>query len=376
MSLDTLFKLMAEKKASDIYLSAGAPINIRINGMTVPIDQELLQSVHVVNLLASRLSEAQMRQLDEEGELNVAVSVMGVGRFRVSAFRQRGTIAAVIRYVPLNISKFNELGLPGMLKELALERRGLLLVAGAAGCGKSTTIASMLDYRNETTTGHILTLEDPIEYLFRNRRSVINQREIGSDALTMRVALKNAMRQAPDVIFIGEIRDSETMAAALAYALSGHLIVSTLHATNSAHALNRVISFYPPEARQALYQDLAASLVAVISQRLVRNRQGGRVPAVEMMRNTGYLTELIERGDIAAMKTAMTKSLAPGSVTFEQSLYTLLQKGDVAREEALATADSKTDLLWLVNNAGKTAAAAGQKKEPDPPSFTEIMLNI
>ena len=376
MSLDKLFHLMAERKASDVYLSAGAPINVKINGVTVPLNQERLQPSQVVNLLASRLTEEQLHTLEREHELNIALPTAGVGSFRLSAFMQRGTVSAVIRFIPSDIPRLDELGLPETLKDLAMERRGMILVVGAAGSGKSTTIASMLDYRNEISTGHMLTFEDPIEFLFRNKKSIINQREIGTDAHSMQVALKNAMRQAPDVIFIGEIRDRETMSAALAYSMSGHLIVATLHATNSAHALNRIISFYPPEARQALYQDLTAALKAVISQRLVRNRRGGRLAALEMLLNAGHATELIERGDIAALKAAMEQSLAPGSVTFEQSLFKLLQQDVITREEALAACDSKNNLLWLINNAGKIKSQEDARTVPEPPSFTEITLNI
>jgi twitching motility protein PilU len=375
MSLDDLFKLMAERKASDIYLAAGAPINIKINGVTVPMDQERLNPSQVVSLLAGHVSEAQFQVLEQERELNIAIPVQGVGSFRLSAFKQRGSVSAVIRFLPSDIPKLEELGLPDVLKDLALERRGLVLVVGAAGSGKSTTIASMLDYRNEICTGHMLTFEDPIEYLFRNKKSIINQRDIGTDSHSMQIALKNAMRQAPDVMFIGEIRDRETMSSVLAYAMSGHLLVATMHATNSAHALNRVISFYPPEVRPALFQDLAASLKAVISQRLVRNRRGGRLAALEMLLNTGHATELIERGDIGTLKSAMEQSLAPGSVSFEQSLYQLLHQEVITREEALAACDSRSNLLWLINNAGKLRDEE-KKPEQEPPSFTEITLNI
>ncbi|MCK6429969.1 MAG: Flp pilus assembly complex ATPase component TadA, partial [Burkholderiaceae bacterium] len=237
---------------------------------------------------------------------------------------------------------------------------------------------SMLDHRNELITGHILTFEDPIEFLFRNKKSIINQREIGTDAKSLHAALRNAMRQAPDVLFIGEIRDRDTMGAALAYSLSGHLVVATMHATNSAHALNRVISFYTPETRQALFEDLAASLKAVVSQRLVRSKKGGRVPAVEVLMNAGQMTSLIERGDVSGIKEAMEQSLAPESQSFEQSLYTLLQKDVVTREDALAAADSKNNLLWFINNAGKPNAAVQQPKKAanDTSSFSEFTLNI
>jgi len=259
-----------------------------------------------------------------------------------------------------------------------MERRGLVLVVGAAGSGKSTTIASMLDHRNELATGHILTFEDPIEFLFRNKKSIVSQREIGADTVSLEQALRNAMRQAPDVLFIGEIRDRETMGASLAYAMSGHLVMATLHATNSAHALNRVISFYTPETRFALFQDLATALRAVVSQRLVRSRQGRRVPTVEVLMNAGQTHDLIARGDVPAIKESMEQSLDPESRSFEQSLYELLQKDTITRDDALSAADSKNNLLWLINNAGKPVVKSepGPKSSPDAASFTEFTLNI
>jgi twitching motility protein PilU len=378
MALERLFHLMAEKNASDLYLAVGSPITVKINGVCVPINQERLAPQAIVSLLAERLTDAHFRELEETRELNVGLPVAGVGSFRLSAFMQRGSISAVVRYIPHEVPRLDELMLPDVLKDLVMEKRGLILVVGAAGSGKSTSIASMLDHRNELITGHILTFEDPIEFLFRNKKSIINQREIGSDAKSLHAALRNAMRQAPDVLFIGEIRDRETMAAALAYSMSGHLVVATMHATNSAHALNRVISFYTPETRQALFEDLAASLKAVVSQRLVRSKKGGRVPAVEILMNAGQMTSLIARGDVSAIKEAMEQSLAPESQSFEQSLYTLLQRDVVTREDALAAADSKNNLLWLINNAGKPNAPAQQPKKAanDTSSFSEFTLNI
>jgi twitching motility protein PilU len=337
-----------------------------------------MQQQAVVSLLTERLTDAQFRELEQSRELNLGLPVQGVGSFRLSAYLQRGSISAVIRYIPHEIPRLEELMLPDVLKDLAMERRGLVLVVGAAGSGKSTTIASMLDHRNELATGHILTFEDPIEFLFRNKKSIVSQREIGTDTVSLEQALRNAMRQAPDVLFIGEIRDRDTMTAALAYAMSGHLVVATLHATNSAHALNRVISFYPPESRSALFQDMATALRAVISQRLVRSRQGRRVPTVEVLMNAGHTHELITRGDVPAIKESMEQSLDPESRSFEQSLYELLQKDTITREDALSAADSKNNLLWLINNAGKPALKAepAPKPDPDAASFTEFTLNI
>jgi twitching motility protein PilU len=378
MALERLFQLMAEKSASDLFLAAGSPITIKINGVCVPINQERMQQQSVVALLTERLSDAQFRELERTRELNLGLPVQGVGSFRLSAYLQRGSVSAVIRYIPHEIPRLEDLMLPDMLKDLAMERRGLVLVVGAAGSGKSTTIASMLDHRNELATGHILTFEDPIEFLFRNKKSIVSQREIGADTVSLEQALRNAMRQAPDVLFIGEIRDRETMGASLAYAMSGHLVMATLHATNSAHALNRVISFYTPETRFALFQDLATALRAVVSQRLVRSRQGRRVPTVEVLMNAGQTHDLIARGDVPAIKESMEQSLDPESRSFEQSLYELLQKDTITRDDALSAADSKNNLLWLINNAGKPVVKSepGPKSSPDAASFTEFTLNI
>jgi len=369
---------MAEKNASDLFISVGSPVTIKINGVCVPVNQERLTPEQVIGLLAERLTDAHFRELEEDRELNLGLPVQGLGSFRLSAFLQRGTASAVIRFIPHDVPRLDSLTLPEMLKDLVLERRGLVLVVGAAGSGKSTTIASMLDHRNELMSGHILTFEDPIEFLFRNKKSIVNQREIGADARTLQVAMKNAMRQAPDVMFIGEIRDRDTMGAALAYSMSGHLVVATMHATNAAHALNRVISFYTPETRQALFQDLAASLKAIVSQRLVRAKRSGRTPAVEILLNNGHMTDLIERGDVPAIKEAMERSLAPGSQSYEQSLYGLLQKDLITREDALAAADSKNNLLWMINNTGKVPApqTPATKQAPPPASFSEFTLNI
>lgn len=377
MNLDHLFRLMTQKEASDLYLSVGSPPTIKLNGVCVPVSQERLQADAVVKLLSERVSAQQFAELERTRELNIGLPVPSIGSFRLSAFQQRGSISAVFRFIPHHIPRIDDLMLPDSLKGLALEKRGLIMLVGAAGSGKSTTVASMIEHRNETTTGHVLTLEDPIEFLFRNKQSIINQREIGADALSLQEALRNAMRQAPDVIYIGEIRDLEAMQAAVAYSMSGHLVIATMHATNCAHALNRVISFYPTEARTALFQDLAACLKAVVSQRLLRSKKGGRLPAVEILRNEGHTRDLIERGDVLAIKQALERSLAPESRSFEQSLYGLLQKEVVTRDDALSCADSKTNLLWLINNAGKSSEPEAPKEPPPKTaSYSEFTLDI
>ena len=377
MAMDRLFQLMKEKNASDMFFAVNSPVHIKINGNLIPINQHRLEPENILSLLSEIATPEQMAELERDNELNMGISVPNLGRFRLSAFRQRGTISAVFRFVPANIPALSELGLPPVLAELIMEKRGLLLLVGATGSGKSTTIASMLAHRNANSAGHILTLEDPIEYLFKNKKSIVNQREIGSDAASFGTALRNSMRQAPDCILIGEIRDKEAMAAAIAYAQSGHLVVATLHANNSYNALNRIISFYPIENRAALLQDLSSAVRAIVSQRLVRSAAGGtRQAAVEIMVNTRYIADLIEKGEIGQIKEAMEKSLSPGSQSFEEALLRLVKDGLITQEEALANADSATNLLWLLNNGPENQqdAAHGQAEQPAT-TFTEFTLN-
>ncbi len=359
-----LFQLMADKKASDIFMSVSSPINIKINGTAIPVNQQVMDAKTIKELLYEVLNEKQIKEYEETLELNTAFAIEGVGNFRISAFRQKGTPAVVVRYIPGSIPSFDTLGLPSVLKEVIMEKRGLILMVGATGSGKSTSLSAMLDYRNEQKPGHILTLEDPVEFIFQNKKSIVNQREVGTDTLDFKIALKNALRQAPDCILIGEIRDKETMAAAIAYAQSGHLALATLHANNAYHSMNRIISFYPLENRPALLQDLAATLKAVISQRLIKTVKGGRAAAVEVMLNSRHLAELIDKGEINEIKDAMEKSMSPGSQTFEQALFNLLRDGVISQEEALANADSATNLLWLINNTEAGASlAAGKDKD-------------
>jgi twitching motility protein PilU len=342
-------------------------------------------------LLREILTERQWEQFEDQHELNVGYGLRGVGSFRVNVFRQRGSPACVIRYIAGDIPAFSALGLPESLTSIVMDKRGLVLVVGATGSGKSTTLASLLDYRNEQRSGHILTLEDPIEYTFRNKRSIVNQRQIGTDTISLQIALKNAMRQAPDCILIGEIRDVETMSSALAYAQSGHLVLATLHANNAYNGLNRIINFYTPENRRVLLADMAASLKAIVSQRLIRSSEGGRIPAVEILQNTRHVAELIEQGRLTEVKEAMEKSLAQGSQTFEQDLVRLVREKKIAREDALANSDSPTNLLWMLENAEPAHApanastpastpATGAKPNPgqaeEGPSFSEFLLNI
>ena len=376
-AMKRLFQLMADKKASDIFMSVGAPINIKINGNAVPVNQTVMTPEAVKTLLYEVLNERQIQEYEEEMELNTAYALDGVGAFRISAFRQKGTPAVVVRFIPGTIPPLDSLGVPEVLKEIIMQKRGLILMVGATGSGKSTSLSAMLDYRNEKKAGHILTLEDPVEFIFQNKKSIVNQREVGTDTKAFEVALKNALRQAPDVILIGEIRDKQTMGMGLAYAQSGHLAVATLHANNSYHAMNRVINFYPLENRPSLLLDLSAALQAVISQRLVRTKDGKRVAAVEILLNTRHVAELIEKGEISEIKEALEKSMSPGSQTFEQALFKLFMDGKITQEEAMANADSATNMLWLINQAtagditGQPAAAAPSATGAPPPPKKE-----
>jgi twitching motility protein PilU len=364
-AMKRLFQLMADKNASDIFLSVGSPINIKINGVAVPVNQTIMTADTVRQLLNEVLTERQIKEYDDEMELNTAYNLEGVGTFRISAFRQKGSPAVVVRYIPGSIPPLDSLGLPEVLKEVIMRKRGLILMVGAAGAGKSTSLAAMLDHRNGLKSGHILTLEDPVEFIFQNKKSIVNQREVGTDTKSFDIALRNALRQAPDCILIGEIRDKQTMAMALAYSQSGHLCLATLHANNSYHAMNRIINFYSLENRPSLLLDLSAALAAVISQRLVRTRTGARVPAVEVLLNTRHIAELIERGEINEIKDALEKSMSPGSQTFEQALFKLFMEKRITQDEAMANADSATNMLWLINQA--MAGEISSQSMPVPP---------
>ncbi|WP_302172740.1 PilT/PilU family type 4a pilus ATPase [uncultured Hydrogenophaga sp.] len=379
-TMERILRLMAEKKASDVYLTAYAPAMIKIHGQTIPINSQVLPLDAPRNLLSEIISPTRMEELTETGELNMGVTLDGLGNFRISAFRQRATYSVVIRFVPSNIPRLSDINVSPILAELVMEKRGLILMVGSTGAGKSTTLAAMLDHRNENATGHILTIEDPIEYTYANKKSVVNQREIGSDTASLQVALKNALRQAPDVILIGEIRDRDTMSAAIAYAQSGHLCLATLHANNSYHALNRILSFYPAEVRPTLLSDLSSALRAVVSQRLLRTETGSRVPAMEVMLNTALVADLVHKGDFGGVREAMEKSLAEGSQTFEQDIARLIHEGIVSRNEGLAHADSPNNLLWRLQNDFEASRAgdlpADLTEDEDQATFTEFTLDV
>ncbi|WP_142804469.1 PilT/PilU family type 4a pilus ATPase [Tepidiphilus sp. J10] len=375
--LEKLFRAMHDRSASDIFITAGAPIHIKINGIVAPINQQVMKPDQVRRILEDAIAnETLWQRYVERKELNFSLGLSEVGNFRINAFWQRNSPAAVIRYVSRDIPSFETLGLPPVLGEMALGKRGLILVVGPTGSGKSTTLAAMIDHRNANLPGHILTVEDPIEYLFRHKKSLVNQRDVGIDTLSWGEALKSAMRQAPDCILIGEIRDLETMQAAIAYALTGHLVLASLHANNTYHALNRIVNFYPLESRGLLFSDLSVALRGIIAQRLVRHVQGQRIPAVEILVNSRLIAEMIEKGNLSMIKDAMERSLSPGVQTFDQDLVRLYRNSAITLEEAIAQADSPTNLQWELQNAGvQTTIQDGGIPTSDvdlPSQMTEI----
>ncbi|MCC6198274.1 MAG: PilT/PilU family type 4a pilus ATPase [Burkholderiales bacterium] len=355
MYLDRLFKLMAEKQASDLFISCGAPINIKVNGVVQPVSTQPMDMDTVRRIAYELMSKEQAREFENTMEMNLSHLDRAVGNFRVNIFRQRGTISLVIRYVRSNVPPFEQLKLPMVLLDLVSEKRGLVLIAGATGSGKSTTLAAMIDYRNSTKPGHILTIEDPIEYLLEHKHSIIKQREIGVDTTNYANALQNALREAPDLIMVGEVRDKETMQSALLHTLTGHLCLTTIHANNSYHALSRIINLFPHDARSAVLSDLSIGLRAIICQRLIRNRDGEQQPAVEILLNTALIAELIKNGEFVQIKEAMEQSLYPGSQTFEQSLCRLYLDGVLTYDEAMQGSDSPTNLAWQINQSSPTS---------------------
>ena len=384
MFLTPLFKLMAEKQASDLFISAGAPVSIKILGIIMPVNQQIIDPETSRKIAYEVMSDKQIKEFEETMEMNFAQVVPDIGRFRVNVFRQRGNVAMVIRFLRSGTVGIDKLKLPAILKELIMEKRGFVVVVGSTGSGKSTTLAAMIEHRNALKPGHILTIEDPMEFVFRNDKCVINQREVHTDTRSYENALVNAMREAPDLMMIGEIRDRETLQHALLYAQTGHLCISTLHANNSYHALNRIINFFPYDARTSLLSDLSISLRAIISQRLVKANDGSLVAAVEVMLNTKHIAELIKKGEIDQIRVAMEQSLSPGSKTFEQALFDLYMAGTVSKDEALRNSDSSTNLSWLINNfeqkaAGKLGDSQTGRLMVKPGagySFNEIKLNV
>ena len=351
MDIGYFLKLMTEKGASDMFLTTGAPVNIKVEGKLYPLGNTGLPGGMVKKIAYSLMDEGQVPQFEKNLELNMAIAVKDAGRFRINVFRQRGEVGMVIRAIKSEIPTIEQLRLPQLFKELIMEPRGLILVVGATGSGKSTTLAAMIDHRNSNTSGHILTVEDPIEYLYRHKKSVVNQREVGLDTHSYHEALKNAMREAPDVILIGEIRDAETMEAAISFSETGHLCLATLHSNNADQTLERILNFFPESAHRNILMNLALNLRAVILQRLVMGLDGRRLPAVEVLLNTPLIRDMIRRGQIHEMKEAMDRSLQEGMQTFDQALYALYKEGRIDLEEALSKADSRDGLALKIRLA-------------------------
>jgi twitching motility protein PilU len=344
MDLTHFLKIMKEKNGSDMFLSTGAPINIKVEGVLQPLGRTALPNGLVKKIAYSIMSEGEVPKFEKENEMNLAISLAGVGRFRVNVFKQRNEVSMVIRTIKTEIPTIQELKMPKLLDTLILDKRGLILVAGATGSGKSTTMASMINHRNEKMTGHILTVEDPIEFMHRHKKSIVNQREIGTDTFGYAPALKSALREAPDVILIGEIRDRDTMEAAISFAETGHLCLATIHANNSDQAIERVLNFFPSDSHKNVLLNLALNIKAIISQRLVKDLKGMRLPAAEILVNTPMIREMIRRGEVNKLKEAMENSLDDGMQTFDTDLYDLYKSGTISLEEAIQNADSPQGL--------------------------------
>jgi twitching motility protein PilU len=344
MEIAPYLRLMVEKNASDLFFSAGTPVHIKIEGETHAIGDSPLAPGAAKQLAYSIMNDDQIKAFEKSLEMNLAVSLDKVGRFRVNVYRQRGEVAMVVRYVKGRIPTLAELGIPPRLNEIAMEKTGLVLIVGGTGTGKSTTLAAMIDHRSEHASGHILTIEEPIEFVHKHKKSVVDQREIGIDTLSYANALKNAMREAPDVILIGEIRDRDIMQQAIAYAETGHLCLATLHANNAYQALERIIHFFPDDAHPQLFMDLSLNLKAVIAQRLLRGVDGKRLPAVEILLQSPYLSELIQKGEIDKIKDVMERSNDLGMQTLDQALFDLYKAGKISLEEALRNAESHNNL--------------------------------
>lgn len=344
MDIAPFFKLMVEKGASDLFFTVGAPPNIKIEGKLAPVGKTELSTQQLRDIAYAMMTDEQRKEFEATMELNMAISMHSCGRFRVNMFRQRGEIGIVIRNIISEIPQIEDLGLPQTLKQIIMELRGLILVVGATSSGKSTTLASMIDYRNAHHRGHILTIEDPIEFLHSHKKSIVDQREVGMDTLSYENALVNAMREAPDVILIGEVRSRETMKHAIAYAETGHLCLSTLHANNANQTMDRIINFFPGEAKSQLLLDLSLNLRAIISLRLIPGLKSKRVPAVEILINSPYIADLIEKGKVEEIKEAMAKGREQGMQTFDQALIDLYTNGEISKENAIRYADSKNNV--------------------------------
>jgi twitching motility protein PilU len=340
---------MVDKKASDLFFTTYSPVMIKIDGKIMPVNQVELTPKMVRQAALELMNEQQLEQFTKDLEIDFAISEPGLGRFRINVFHQRGNVAMVLRFITPELPQLEALGMPEILKDMIMLRRGLILMVGASGSGKSTTLAAMIDYRNKNSASHIVTIEDPIEFLHSNQKSIVNQREVGLDTMSYHRALRSAMREAPDVILIGEVRDRETMQAAIDLAGTGHLAIATLHANNSPETLDRIINMYPNDQHKQVLMDLAQYVRVIVSQRLVRSKEGKRVAAVEVMLNTPHISEIILKGDISGVKEAFKNTKEPGMQSFDQALFELYKKGSIGMEEALSNADSRSNLEAKIN---------------------------
>lgn len=368
MDIGYFLKLMKEKNASDMFLSTGAPVSMKVEGRILPLGKSGLPPGMVKKIAYSLMSEGQVPEFEERWELNLAISLKDAGRFRVNVFRQRGEVAMVIRAINSEIPSFEDLHLPELLKDMVMEPRGIVLVVGSTGSGKSTTLAAMIDYRNTHKSGHILTIEDPIEFLHRHKKSLVNQREIGIDTKNYHNALRSALREAPDVLLVGEILDTETMEAAMSFAETGHLVLATLHSNNADQTMDRILNFFQQQLHKQVLQSLSLNLRGIVSQRLVMAKNGRRRPAIEVLKNTPMIRDMIRRGEIADLKEAMDKSLDAGMQTFDQALYKLYKDGVIELEEALRKADSRDGLELKIKLSDGGGEEAGMDLY-DPSSY-------
>lgn len=363
MNLQPYLKLMSEQQASDMYFTTGAPVSMRIEGSMRPVGKSMLTPGMTKKLAYDLLTPAQIGDFEKNLELNLGVSYTDLGRYRINIYVQRGEVSMVIRYIKADIPSLDDLQLPEIYKTMVMRKKGLILVVGATGMGKSTSLASMLDYRNMTESGHILTIEDPIEFMFRHKKCIVGQREVGLDTLSFDNALREAMREAPDVIMIGESRDRDAMESALRYADTGHLCLTTLHATNANQALDRMLNFFPSDAHNQILMDLSLNLNCILAQRLVKVEDGSRVVAVEVLVNTPYISKLIRGGEFNEIKAIMEKGNETGMTTFDQSLYKLFKAGKIDMKTALDNADSSSNLEWKVNFGDGEKELHGKSEE-------------
>lgn len=373
MDIKLLLRLMAEKNASDLFFSTGAPPHMKIEGVSTPMGQGAMPPGAIRDIAYGLMNQKQIEEFEEEWEQNFAISVGDIGRFRVNVFLQRGEVGMVMRHIKSDIASMEQLNLPKAVAALVMERSGLVLVCGPTGSGKSTSLAAMIDYRNRRDTGHILTLEDPIEFLHEHKLSIIDQREIGVDTKSFHNGLKNAMREAPDVILIGEIRDEESMQYALSYAQTGHLCIATLHGNNAKQVLERIRNMIPSEQRASVMKELSGVLKGIVSQRLVMSQKGKRVAALEIMLKAPDIQEIIQKGNLEELKKAIEKHHMDGMMSFDQSLFKLYKSSVISKEDALRFAESRTDLnlqMRLTESGNKTSNMDSSKPRSNGPTFS------